>query len=176
MLIIKLIQAYPNFRAISSYRFWEVKMYSAVNSSGCLTDGCSGKTNGREGNGSSFWDKAHSSSAKSAQEELPNHSGLRFNQRIEFSWKRPCLPVHIPKYMLCPDIWWFVMWKSEIKNIVLPPGFVFQGISIPMYSTVPVAAKTPNYFLTIAKNLAYVQSHMRRWMIVYHFYAEYCKD
>lgn len=144
MLIIKLIQAYPNFRAISSYKSWVVKMYSAVNSSGHLTDGFSGKTNGREWNKGSFWDKAHSSSVKSAQEALPNHSGLRFNQCHEFSWKRSCLPVRVPKYMICPDIWWFLTWKSGRKNVVLPPDFVFQVISVPMYSAVPVPAKTPN--------------------------------
>lgn len=37
MPITKLIQAYPNIRAISSYKFLVVKMYSSVNSSERLT-------------------------------------------------------------------------------------------------------------------------------------------
>lgn len=104
MLIIKLLQAYPNFKAISSYRFQVVKLYFAVQSSGHVTDGYSSKANGRGRNGSSFGDKAHSSTAKSPQEVLPNHPGLGVNLHHEFSWERSCLPVSIPKYMVCPDM------------------------------------------------------------------------
>lgn len=137
MPITKLIQAYQNIRAISSYKFLVVKMYSSENSSGHLTDRFSDKTNCGGWNRPSFWGKSHSSSVKSAQEALPSHSGLRFNQCHEFSWKRSCLLVHIARYMICPDVLLFLIGKFWLFVCL----FVFRVISIRIYSEVPVAAK-----------------------------------
>lgn len=56
------------------------------------------------------------------------------------------------------------------KNVVLPPDFVFQVISVPMYSAVPVAAKTPNCLANSSQEFGICAQAMRGWTIVYDFY------